>query len=117
MEKVHIILLSGMGDEYVYLVNDELWDWVQSDDRGREGANPEAMSWRDSIAPQLAYGDDELPPYLSANGFQNDRAMSCPLSCFDDIHIDHFQPDIGAMVKAIQEAGYEIGGTYTGALY
>jgi len=120
MAKVHMLILMGGGDIYVHLINDEVWEWLNSPlPKFPEGKySVEDIGVPDAVAN---HPDREGPVTVSTGSPYNDRAMACPFNMFEgELNIDHFEitmKSMGEITQAITECGYEVGETYEGAAY
>lgn len=84
MKDVHLISLSGQGDEEAYLVSKEVFDWVVNRDTPGRAGNEHA--WRDTATPEAIrnaireenqrYGDSDSDlANCTIGSYNNDRAL------------------------------------------
>lgn len=88
----YMITLTGQGDTYVKIVDQETWDWVTSKEDGK--VNPLDSSWDDAMCPlsirtkmweeakkdSLVYENipdkpEDFPVHISIGSWDNDRAI------------------------------------------
>ena len=122
MEFVHFLVLGGMGDTMVHLINQETLDWINSD---IPAFPPGKYSVEDVGVPEpikarrVENGDG--PFKVSSGSPYNDRMLACPLNMFDNIEIPcHWDGGVRNMVaiaEAVQIAGYEVGESLEGHIY
>ena len=122
MAKVHMLILVGGGDTYIHLVDQEVWDWIDSPlPEFQEGTySAEDTNIPESIKARRTKDGETEPFKVSSGSPYNDRALACPMNMFDEIVINHFDMTMKGMVNIalqLREHGYEIGETYEGAVY
>lgn len=104
------IHLSGGGDSRLFLVPEEVYDWIErTDTPGREG---DASSWEDTAAPQCVLDEVEYV-WVTIGSYENDRALCA--SCVEAF--PHFDSH-GALREYLAEnPEIEVVGEYHGMIY
>jgi len=116
---LYLIDLSGAGDQYIFLVEKDVFDWINSDDTfGRVG---DETSWTDTAAPDAVLaglesgspGSDEpgRGPYVSNGSFKNDRALQSLGASVKSFH------SMLEFVTWIKENDVTLGGEFSGSIY
>ena len=133
--KVYLVTLSGGGDTFRKIVDEETFNWICSDDPGKpQGTDENAYSWIDQLIPasQLAkmkatheeYSkrcllsggknhDFFAGLYLSSGSWENDRAIAARAA--DGYLDDYFSTK--EVMKAIKDHGDELEEEYDGYMY
>lgn len=122
MKFVHFLMLNGMGDTYIHLINQEALDWINSD---VPPFPPGQYSVEDVGVPDIIQNDPDRegnPMKVSCGSPYSDRMLACPLNMFEDeikvsSHFDGGVQNILAIAEAVRIAGYEVGESLEGALY
>jgi hypothetical protein len=118
--KVYLVTLTGGGDTYRKIVDEETFNWICSDDPGQpEGTSEDAYSWIDQLVPasQLtkmkADDEDFAGVDLSSGSWENDRAIfAYPADGYLD---DYFSTK--EVMQAIKNHGDELEDEYEGYMY
>jgi hypothetical protein len=75
---VYVLHLSGQGDTYIKLVDQETWDWIFNP---WNPPDPAASSYDDSTVPPAVLkrmkdmGDEFVLPNITRGSYENDRAL------------------------------------------
>ena len=120
--KVYLVILSGGGDTYIKVVDQETFDWICSDDMGLpENYDPmNGGSWEDQLVPvsQVAKMKMEQEEYecypltITRGSWDNDRAIAaCPADEYDSYDT------VTEATKAIQKHGDVLEDEYQGCMY
>lgn len=113
-EKRYLVVLSGIKDLDVKIVNQDVWNWIFSPYAGDIDLVPEAV-----LAEARLYGNDYMffededpesgDPYFNvSNTYENDRAMAAPGPSFWSMK---------DALKYIRDNDIEIESEYEGCLY
>ena len=76
---VYLIHLTGQGDVEVAFVNKEVFDWINSTDKGQAPADRGKSGWYDQTVPKFVSDrlpSDERGVFLTIGSFNNDRALA-----------------------------------------
>jgi len=137
--KVYLVVLSGGGDTYRKVVDEETFNWICSDDPGKpaDGKGCDEYSWPDQLVPpsqaakmkaaheeyQKQYGDPindpdeeddgEWPLRLSSGSWENDRAIAAREA--EGYLDDYFS--YKEVMQAIKAHGDELEDEYEGYMY
>lgn len=126
--KVYLVVLSGGGDTYIKIVDEETWNWITSDDMGQAPADEDESSWEDQIVPpsQIAkmkanhekytkkwgVNDQFYPLQITSGSWENDRALAAmPADGYDNY--DSFKE----AMTAIKDNGDIFEDEYEGYFY
>jgi len=68
---MYCIILKGQGDQTIFFVEEDLWDWIHSDPM------PGAISWFEPWPNRLQEAIKESPKgaRISIGSYENDRAL------------------------------------------
>ena len=79
--KVFLIELTGIDDKDQTFVNQEVWDWITSNNMGKL-PNADERCWEDQLVPQFIkdnwhkeYSEPYQPIEITSGTWQNDRAF------------------------------------------
>ena len=129
--KMYLIILSGGGDIYIKVVDQETFDWICSDDMGQPADFDDDTSWVDQIvpAPQLARQKVAWEAYeakwhihgegavfegvrLTRGSWDNDRAIAA-------LPADGYKTyqSVTEATRAIQKHGDVLEDEYQGYMY
>jgi hypothetical protein len=117
--KVYLIILTDQGDTKIKVVDQETWDWINSDDLGRHPNLEGASSWTDLLVPQsqlkkILDDNNGYHPHLTIGSWQNDRAM---WSCNADGYVEGYYGSVEDAMEAIEKNGHELTDEYHGSIY
>lgn len=119
---IYLIVLQGQGDEYVAVVDQETWDWINSD-IPQSAHDDDASAWsewelmpvrtRNALIANTRKGD-EADPLITIGSYENDRAMAV---CTASGAALYDAPDVADAKKWVKDNGYMIVETYRGCIY
>jgi hypothetical protein len=119
MANVFLLLLEGQGDVYVKVVDEETFNWVNSDDLGRRPADEKKSHWEDQLVPasqivKMKADKEEhyYPLQITIGSPDNDRALAAQPA---DGYRQYFS--VQRAMKEIQYRGDELVGEYYGCIY
>lgn len=110
MKKVYrVILREYDGDECVSYVDQDQWEWINSEDDGRPSGN-EGNSWLDQTVPQSLiemWHTVHDVPYegvtLTSGSWENDRAIHAI-----GVPVDESSIDPHAIRESLAKLGYDL---------
>ena len=116
--KVYLIVLTGQGDTFIKVVDEETFEWIVSDDLGQPKGEEDASSWEDQLVPasqieKIKEEEGEYDPLrITIGSYDNDRALAAkPCGDYDTYY------SIKEAMKAIKSHGDELEDEYQGYIY
>lgn len=127
--KAYSIVLTGQGDTQIYIVDKEVWDWVNSPISGKPDGH--VSSWVDQLVPQkvidyhrkeeqkLADFNNRQPEFcdilITAGSWDNDRALNAIPITIDGEEALFFS--VKELANFCREHDIEIVDSYEGYIY